>query len=169
MRMCMFKLSRRGGLRPVAAVSQCEGLRVPSSHSSFAIPTFNLTVRRPTISHFHALDHGTQSSARIPIRTVLVIDTVSPFLSGSIADIDCNITFLQNSLSLYPRSHSKHIICLYNLARVRWARYQLSREKQGLDMSIAHCTQAEATFRPFSEPNIPSMRSDVSLTSHILF
>src|SRR5258708_32929944 len=31
---------------PVSAVSQCEAFRVPSSHSSFAVPAVNLTVRK---------------------------------------------------------------------------------------------------------------------------
>ena len=65
-----------------------------------------------------------------------------PFLPGSIADIDRNITSLQDSLSLYPRSHSEYINGVYNLAEVRWARYRLSQEKEDLDRSIVHCTQA---------------------------
>jgi CHAT domain-containing protein len=67
-------------------------------------------------------------------------------LTGTIAEIDCNITFLQNSLSLYPRSHSEYINSVYNLAEERWARYQLSQEKPDLNESIVHCT--EAIFLP---------------------
>ncbi|KAF8268564.1 CHAT domain-containing protein [Lactarius quietus] len=66
--------------------------------------------------------------------------------SESIADIDRKITTLQSSLSLYPRSHSEHINCIYNLAEARWARYQLSDEKEDLENHIVHCT--EAIFLP---------------------
>ena len=54
----------------------------------------------------------------------------------------CHITALQNSLSLYPRSHPEHINSVYNLAEARWNRYRLSEEKKDLDKSILHCTMA---------------------------
>ena len=69
-------------------------------------------------------------------------DIVFPILPGSIADIDRYIEFYQNSLSLYSRSHSEHIKLVYNLAVVRWTRYELSQEKQDLDKCIVHCTEA---------------------------
>ena len=40
---------------------QCEAFRVPFSHSSFASPAIQLTVRQPTIYQFHALGHGTRT------------------------------------------------------------------------------------------------------------
>jgi CHAT domain-containing protein len=49
---------------------------------------------------------------------------------------------LQNSLSLYPRSHPEHIEGVCNLAQLRWLRYQQSREKEDLDKCIVHCTAA---------------------------
>ena len=69
-------------------------------------------------------------------------DTIFPFLTDSIADIDRNITLLENSASLYPRYYSERINCVYNLAEMRWVRYQLSNEKQDLNKSIVHCTEA---------------------------
>jgi tetratricopeptide (TPR) repeat protein len=68
-------------------------------------------------------------------------DTRSPF-AVSIANVDRDIIFLENSLSLYPRSHPEHIEGVYNLARLRWARYRQSREKEDLDKSIVHYTAA---------------------------
>ncbi|KAH9023921.1 CHAT domain-containing protein [Lactarius hengduanensis] len=78
------------------------------------------------------------------VRTVLVIDTVSLFLLDSIADIDYNVTFLQDSLLLYPlaRPHSNHLTCVYRLANVRWARYRLSQTKEDLDKAIVQFTEA---------------------------
>jgi CHAT domain-containing protein len=67
---------------------------------------------------------------------------VSPFLTGSIADIDCDITSLQNSLSLYPRSHPEYTACVNSLSEARWDRYQLSDDKEDLDKAIIHCTEA---------------------------
>ncbi|KAH9005623.1 CHAT domain-containing protein [Lactarius hatsudake] len=60
----------------------------------------------------------------------------------SIADIDYDITFLRNSLLLYPRPHSNYITCVYNLAIVRWARYRLSQTKEDLDKAIVQFTEA---------------------------
>jgi CHAT domain-containing protein/tetratricopeptide (TPR) repeat protein len=62
--------------------------------------------------------------------------------AGSIADFDCDITFLQNSLSLYPRAHSEHINCVSALAVARLMRFRLSQEKEDLDQSIVHYTTA---------------------------
>ena len=73
-------------------------------------------------------------------------NTVFPFLTDSIADIDRDITYFQNSLSLYPRSHLFYIKGVHNLFWARWERYRLSREKEDLDKSIVHCT--EAIFLP---------------------
>ena len=73
-------------------------------------------------------------------------DTRFPFVTGEIADIDRNITSLQNSLSLYPRSHSEYNHCIYSLAEVRWVRFQLSQDKQDVDKAIVHYT--EAIFLP---------------------
>jgi tetratricopeptide (TPR) repeat protein len=67
---------------------------------------------------------------------------VSPFLTGSISDIDCDLTSLQNSLSLYPRSHPEHIACVNHLSEARWDRYQLSDDDEDLDKAIIHYTEA---------------------------
>ena len=62
--------------------------------------------------------------------------------AGSIADFDRDITFLQNFLSQYPRSHSEHIDCVSALAAARLMRFRLSQEKEDLDQSIVHYTMA---------------------------
>ncbi|KAH8980396.1 CHAT domain-containing protein [Lactarius hatsudake] len=59
----------------------------------------------------------------------------------SIIDIDGNIAIAQNSLSRHPRSHSEHIIGVYNLAMARFERYTLSQQKEDLDKSILHFTE----------------------------
>jgi hypothetical protein len=66
---------------------------------------------------------------------------VSPFLTASITDIDCDLSSLQNSLSLYPRSHPEYIACVNRLAEARWNRYQLSDDTEDLDKSVVHCTE----------------------------
>ncbi|KAH9005594.1 CHAT domain-containing protein [Lactarius hatsudake] len=63
-----------------------------------------------------------------------------------IAALDSDIIFLQKSLALYPRSHWKRIPCVHKLVALRWERYRLSGEKEDLDKSILHCT--EAIFLP---------------------
>ena len=68
--------------------------------------------------------------------------TISYLITESIAEIDRDITILQNSLSLYPRSHTEHINCIYKLAEARRNRYQLSEEKDDLDKSILHHSMA---------------------------
>ena len=78
----------------------------------------------------------------MPRRPTIDNDTVSLLLTESIADIDRDITTLQNSLSLYPRYHPEHTDSVYNLAWTRWKRYRLSKEKEDLDKCILHCTMA---------------------------
>ncbi|KAH9039440.1 hypothetical protein EDB83DRAFT_1717288 [Lactarius deliciosus] len=60
----------------------------------------------------------------------------------SIADIDARITSLQNTLSQFPRSHLKRVTWVHNLAKARFARYKLSRQKDDLDKCIVHYTEA---------------------------
>ncbi|KAH9028200.1 CHAT domain-containing protein [Lactarius pseudohatsudake] len=92
-----------------------------------------------------------------------VIDTVSPFLTASITDIDGYIANAQNILSRHPRSHSEHIIGVHTLAMVRFARYILSQQKEDLDQSILYYT--EATLLP------PVSRDGLSLNivKHLFF
>ncbi|KAH9019572.1 CHAT domain-containing protein [Lactarius deliciosus] len=59
-----------------------------------------------------------------------------------IADIDNVIASLQNSISHFPRPHSKYIASVHHLAIARLLRYRLSRQKEDLDKSILHCTEA---------------------------
>jgi hypothetical protein len=65
-----------------------------------------------------------------------------PFLTGSIADIDFDITLLQNSLSLYPPSHTELVDYFVSLSHLRLERYELSDDKEDLDKFIEHCTEA---------------------------
>ncbi|KAH9160818.1 CHAT domain-containing protein [Lactarius sanguifluus] len=60
----------------------------------------------------------------------------------SISDIDGDIADFQNVLSRYHRSHSEHIIGVHILAMARFARYTLSQQKEDLDKSILHHTEA---------------------------
>ncbi|KAF8268589.1 CHAT domain-containing protein [Lactarius quietus] len=80
-----------------------------------------------------------------------------------IADIDHDIAIFQNSLSLYPRSHSEHINCVYSLSELQWERYRLSREKEDLDKSIVHCTKA--ILLPHISRNGPFLNN----VSHLVF
>ncbi|KAH9171556.1 CHAT domain-containing protein [Lactarius sanguifluus] len=64
----------------------------------------------------------------------------------SIADIDDSITFIQNSLRRYPRYYLTHITGVQTLALARLSRYGLSQQKEDLDKSILHYT--EAIFLP---------------------
>ncbi|KAH8992710.1 hypothetical protein EDB92DRAFT_542870 [Lactarius akahatsu] len=57
----------------------------------------------------------------------------------SITDIDDSIASIQNVLSRRPRSH---IIGVNTLAMARFVRYTLSRQKEDLDKSILHYTEA---------------------------
>ncbi|KAH9171562.1 CHAT domain-containing protein [Lactarius sanguifluus] len=59
-----------------------------------------------------------------------------------IADIDNVIASLQNSISHFSRPHSKYIASVHHLAIARLLRYRLSRQKEDLDKSILHCTEA---------------------------
>ncbi|KAH9160814.1 hypothetical protein EDB89DRAFT_2081264 [Lactarius sanguifluus] len=60
----------------------------------------------------------------------------------SITDIDDRIAIAQNVLSRHPRSHPEHIKGVHTLADARFARYKLSQQKEDLDKSILHCTEA---------------------------
>ncbi|KAH9164561.1 CHAT domain-containing protein [Lactarius sanguifluus] len=64
----------------------------------------------------------------------------------SITDIDVDIAIAQNLLPWYPRPRSEHIIGVHALAMARFARYKLSQQKEDLDKSILHFT--EATLLP---------------------
>ena len=84
-------------------------------------------------------------------------------LPVSIADLDHYITMLQNSLSLYPRSHSEHIKRVYKLARARCARYHQSREKEDLDKSIVHYTSSIFLLPVSRASDIPRLLFDLTI------
>ncbi|KAH9162881.1 CHAT domain-containing protein [Lactarius sanguifluus] len=68
----------------------------------------------------------------------------------SITDIDSCIAITQNVLSRNPRSHSEHIIDVHTLAKARFVRYTLSQQKEDLDKSILHFTEAILPLPPVS-------------------
>src|ERR1700691_3228152 len=76
---------------------------------------------------------------------MLAIDIVSLFLIGSITHFDRNITTAYNFLSHVPRSHRyhhPHILSVLILAMGRSERYSLSQDREDLDKSIVHHTEA---------------------------
>ncbi|KAI9444053.1 hypothetical protein H4582DRAFT_1918949 [Lactarius indigo] len=88
----------------------------------------------------------------------------------SITDIDGDIADAQNSLSLYPRSHFIHIISVYTLMMARFNRFVLSQQKEDLDKSILHCT--EAIFLPpvpWAGPSLGVVRLLFHLASGLLY
>ena len=148
------------------SVSQCEAFRVPSAFFPSQSEPFNSLQATHDFSSSRTGPCIRNVSPNLQARTVLVIDTIaSPFLTVSIADIDDYIAIAQNSLSLYPRSHSEYITCVYILAKMRWARYQLSREKEDLDKSIVHCTEA-ILLPPFSWDE-PHLNNVIQLLFHL--
>ena len=135
----------------------------------YLLPFFLCYPNRST--HHQAINESdtcsTMDLERKPESPSLNCPDIDPFLTGSIADIDRNITFLQNSLPLYPRSHSGHINCVYSLAEERWKRYRLSQDKEDLNKSIAHST--EAIFLPPVSRDGPLLNSIFKLLFHIAF
>ncbi|KAI0291164.1 CHAT domain-containing protein [Multifurca ochricompacta] len=61
-------------------------------------------------------------------------------------ELDQIIISHQRALSWIPRSHPAYTACIHRLARSRFERYQLSEQKEDLDKSIVHFT--EAIFLP---------------------
>ena len=82
--------------------------------------------------------------------------TPFPFSLVSIADIDRDIAAARKSLSLLDRSQSHYIMNIHLLAMARLSRYLLSLQKEDLDMSILHFT--EAIFLP-SMPHTEPFRN----------
>jgi CHAT domain-containing protein len=68
---------------------------------------------------------------------------------------------------MYPRSQSEHINCVYNLAEERWARYQLSQDKEDLDLFIVHTT--EAIFLPPISRDGHRLNNVFQLLFHLAF
>ncbi|KAI0297324.1 CHAT domain-containing protein [Multifurca ochricompacta] len=64
----------------------------------------------------------------------------------SIKELDQMITYHQRALSWIPRSHPTYTAYIHLLARSRFERYKLSKQKEDLDKSIVHYT--EAIFLP---------------------
>ncbi|KAI0293149.1 CHAT domain-containing protein [Multifurca ochricompacta] len=64
----------------------------------------------------------------------------------SIMELDQIITSHQRALSRIPRSHPLYTACIHRLAKLRFKRYELSEQKEDLDKSVVHYT--EAIFLP---------------------
>ena len=59
-----------------------------------------------------------------------------------LTDLDNYIATKQESLSLLHRSHPEYNSSVHNLAMARFLRYQRSHQKEDLDKSILHFTEA---------------------------
>ncbi|KAH9025941.1 CHAT domain-containing protein [Lactarius pseudohatsudake] len=88
----------------------------------------------------------------------------------SITDIDLEIANVQNVLSQYPRSHPEHIIGVHTLAQGRFVRYKLSQQKEDLDKSILHYTEA-ILLPPVSSdgPSLNIVKLFVGLVGALLY
>ncbi|KAI0298416.1 hypothetical protein B0F90DRAFT_1918443 [Multifurca ochricompacta] len=64
----------------------------------------------------------------------------------SIMELDQMITSYQCALSWTPRSHPTYTACIHLLAKSQFIRYELSEQREDLDKSIVHYT--EAIFLP---------------------
>ena len=67
--------------------------------------------------------------------------------TGSLLDIDNDISLFHNELLTFPRPHPLRSSCLLNLAITRLERFKLSDESEDLDKSISH--SSEAALLPF--------------------
>ena len=68
-------------------------------------------------------------------------------LTGSLLNINNDISWLQNELLTLPWPHPLHSSCLSILAITQLTQYKLSHENEDLHKSISHST--EATLLPF--------------------
>ncbi|KAI0292638.1 hypothetical protein B0F90DRAFT_230142 [Multifurca ochricompacta] len=82
----------------------------------------------------------------------------------SIMELDLVITFLECALSRIPRSHPSYTACIHRLAKSRSIRYELSEQKEDLDRSIVHYT--EAIFLP---PSWGLYLNVVQIFFHLVF
>ena len=56
--------------------------------------------------------------------------------------IDRAIALVHSVLPLLPRSPKEHTDCVQDLVDLRYGRYERSHDKEDLDKSIVHCTEA---------------------------
>jgi hypothetical protein len=92
---------------------------------------------------------------------LLEIDALPPLCAAPTATIDDGIAILEDALSQLPRSYPKYITGICSLAMARYARYTVSQQKEDLDKSILHHT--EAILLPHN-----SLKLDVSDPNHIV-
>ncbi|KAI0298390.1 CHAT domain-containing protein [Multifurca ochricompacta] len=87
----------------------------------------------------------------------------------SIAEVDRSITFLQHSLLSFPRFDPVRRTCLQTLAMARFVRHHLSDQKEDLDKSITHFTEAIfLSFRSFDMPCLNLVQVFFRLASALL-
>ena len=67
---------------------------------------------------------------------------MAPFPAASIAVIDDGIAMVEDALSQLTRSYPKYVDGVCSLAMARYTRYTLSQQKEDLDKSILHHTEA---------------------------
>ena len=65
-----------------------------------------------------------------------------PRFLGHLHELDNVIYSLQNVVLLSPRSNTQRALCVFGLAQAKLDRYQLSRQRDDLDQSILHFTEA---------------------------
>ncbi|KAI0298414.1 hypothetical protein B0F90DRAFT_718137 [Multifurca ochricompacta] len=79
------------------------------------------------------------------------------------------ITFLQHSLPSFPRFHPMRRTCLQTLAMARFVRHHLSDQKEDLDKSITHFTEAIfLSYRSFDMPSLNLVQVFFRLASALL-
>ncbi|KAH9171776.1 hypothetical protein EDB89DRAFT_2229826 [Lactarius sanguifluus] len=109
----------------------------------------------PATEYVHGPPHtlrAVPSLIDLDLSVAEVVNEDAGVASGrlSITDIDSCIAITQNVLSRNPRSHSEHIIDVHTLAKARFVRYTLSQQKEDLDKSILHFTEAILPLPPVS-------------------
>ena len=73
----------------------------------------------------------------------------------------------QNSLSWLSRSHSEYTIGIYALVVARFVRYKRSQQREDLNKSIVHCT--EAIFLPPISQDNPGLKNGFQLLFQLAF
>jgi CHAT domain-containing protein/tetratricopeptide (TPR) repeat protein len=103
----------------------------------------------------------------LQIRIILVADIYLPSLplTVSITDIDGRIATFQESLSLLHRSHHEYIEHLQALAMTRFVRYKSLHQKEDLDKSILHFTEAIFLLPIKAEPPLSVVKTLFHLAS----
>jgi len=82
----------------------------------------------------------------------------------SIADVDRGITFLEDFIWQYPRTHPQHIEGVQRLAHLRLERYKRSQEIEDLDKSMVHYATAILLLPVSRASDIPRLFFNLTIT-----